>query len=171
MAKVINEALSSSVDDLLPIIQNIKRLSNFWPSVKPILYWEPGLVSDSSAASKLLSFALENEPTIDLSPFKLSESQARQILLEGPIKSDSVTAMSLSGNLSIQEELMREIPNVYSNVGHLQLLNAPQLSLDIKLNLVRGAQITEMLTTELLLHPFSAESVESGIGFPSLFHS
>jgi hypothetical protein len=82
MVKVINEALSSSVDDLLPIIQNVKHLSDFWPSVKSKLYGEPGLFSDSSAASKLLSFALENESTIDLSPFKLSESQARQILLK-----------------------------------------------------------------------------------------
>jgi len=71
--------------------------------------------------------------------------------------------MSLSGNLSIQEVLMREILNVYSNVRHLQLLNTPQLSLDIKLNLVRGTQITEMSATELLLRPFSAESADSVI--------
>jgi len=90
MVKVLNEAIAGSIADLPQIIEKAKRLSDFWPTMKSRLYAKPSIVSNSPAACQLLAIALENESTIDLSPFQLSADQITMVLRRDSPNSESL---------------------------------------------------------------------------------
>jgi hypothetical protein len=73
MEKLVTEACRSSIDELTPVIENAKLLSDFHQflaTVRQKFYPQPNLVSESSAGCHLLGMALDGESTIDVSPFQ-----------------------------------------------------------------------------------------------------
>jgi hypothetical protein len=151
MAQFLNEALSSSVDDLPAILESAKQLTDFWPTLKMKLYAEPELVSNSPAACHLLASAFEHDSVVDLSPFTLSiEGIERILLLKSHLK--SLTTLSLSGNQFVDEITLQEILTKYPGLRILQLLNTPQLKLETKVAMARTANQLQILDVSLLFY-------------------
>lgn len=152
MTILIDEALSSPVEELPKILESAKLLTDFWPVMRAKLYAEPEGVSRSPAAMKLLSFVIEHDSVVDLSPFQLPPEEIRQTLLDSNL--DNVKTLSLSGNGYIDENTLKDILTKHPALECLHLLNTPQLELKIKLDLARRFNLSEMLDTELLSLPF-----------------
>jgi hypothetical protein len=153
LAKVLNEACTCSINDLHAVIESAKLLSVFWPAVKSKLYKEPKLVSQFPAACQLLTMVLENEATIDLSPFDLSAEQIHQILLERPSQSREVTSLNLSGKL-LDEDLFRKVLASSPSIRTLYLLDTPHIPLRTKFSLLQGTRVSELYDSELYRRPF-----------------
>jgi len=154
MAKVLDEAFKIPIEGLGLVVKSANQLPDFWSAVKAKVADDPHLLSSSPAACHLMSMAFEKDSTIDLSSFELSEDQLSQILLGNPAKIELLRTLSLSGNQYIRPDLLKKIISTHPGLQTLHLLNTPQLPLDIKLDLVKGSSVTEMLTSELLTLPF-----------------
>lgn len=160
LRKLLDEAFSSSIEDLPPIIECAELLSDFWASVKSKAYAQPETLSKSPAACLLLGNALnalKDDATIDLSPFDLPEHLIRVVLSE--ISPTALTTLSLSGNQGIGENFVRKILAGYPNIGSLHLLNTPQIPLNIKVDLVKGTKVSQLLDSELQALPFNRTTV------------
>lgn len=154
LSKVIDEALKMPIQELAPIIEKANQLPDLWLALKARFVRDPHILSKSPAACHLARITFERDPVVDLSPHDLSEELLAIVLLDARARTVQLQTLSLSGNQSVGPDLLSRIIATYPELKTIHLLNTPRIPLKVKLELVKGSGITEMLSSDLLAHPF-----------------
>lgn len=153
LEKVIIEAFSCSLATLPKVLESVEHLPDFWSALKKKVIITPLLVSGSVTAGHLFRTIFIDEQIVDLSLFNLSEVQISEILCQENVN-NSVRILSLSGNENIQAELLRKVLQNNKSLKELHLLDTPQIPLQIKLEIMRSIEGTQLIDSELLAAPF-----------------
>ncbi|KAM3078130.1 hypothetical protein ACMFMF_004540 [Clarireedia jacksonii] len=156
LAQTIQAAFESPELDLPEILESASLLGDFFPKVKAKACDDPTIITQSVSARRLLSIALKNDTSIDLSPFSdLNPIQIMDILKGRSANPEGLVILDLSGNQNLTEEAIKEILNTFPGLKTLRLLGTPQIPLDKKIQLFQG-KTTQLLDSEQFALPFSA---------------
>lgn len=158
--KLLAEVCRGSVHDLIPIIEIAKLLPDFFPAIRRKFYAKPEIVSGSLAGCHLLGVALLGKSSIDLSRFQLSAMEVNEILRSADAESNAIQLLSLSGNRLLLEEDLKHTLAENPGIRTLHLLNTPQIPLERKLEIVKNANILELLDSIMLAYPFAFPFIE-----------
>ncbi|PQE29823.1 hypothetical protein CJF32_00000476 [Rutstroemia sp. NJR-2017a WRK4] len=154
LIKTIQAAFESPESDLPGILESASLLGDFYATVKKMAYDDPAIVIKSASARRILSTALKNDTSIDLTPFsELSSMQIMDILKERSTIPDGLDILNLSGNRNLTEETLKEIISTFPGLKTLRLLGTPQIPLANKVQLLQGTTI-QLFDSEQFALPF-----------------
>jgi hypothetical protein len=154
LTKTIQTAFESPESDLPNILESASLLGDFYATVKAMVYADPDIVTKSISARRLLSTALKDDTSIDLSPFSdLSSIQIMDILKERSAIPDGLDVLNLSGNRNLTEEALVEITSTFPGLKTLRLLGTPQIPLPKKIQLLQKTT-TRLFDSEQFALPF-----------------
>jgi hypothetical protein len=163
LVKTIQAAFESPESDLPDILESASLLGDFYATIKTMAYGDPAIVIKSVSARHLLSTALKNDASIDLTPFsELSSIQIMSILKERSTIPDGLDILNLSGNRNLTEEALKEIISTFPGLKALRLLGTPQIPLANKVRLLQGTT-TQLFDSEQFALPFINKEEQSGI--------
>lgn len=160
MTATIEQLFRSDLDleDFDCLIEARDTFPDFEQKLRQALYSKPSLATNSRFVGRLLELIVANDDIVDLSPFRLPETQLALILCGSARRTKDITTLNLSGNQYIRATLLDQILAYNPRIKSLFMLNTPQIELGIKLELIRRSNVDSFMDSELLARPFNYTS-------------